>query len=117
MKRLEENSHVGAFIIINAANLPLGGSIGAIDLNVLRKKQSVGIERPWLYLDGDTKKEEEEEEEEDKRWREFALDLIVLSKVMIPGILIEPRAWGRGLYGRVNNAVLLITLGTYRTPQ
>lgn len=44
MKRPRENSHVGAFIIINAANLPLGGSIGAIDLNVLRMKQWLGIQ-------------------------------------------------------------------------
>lgn len=51
-----------------------------------------------------------------RRW-ESALDPIVLSKVMIPGILIERGAWVGPLYGRVNNAFLLITLGTYRIPQ
>lgn len=64
MKRPGENLTRGAFIIINAANLPLGGSIGAIDLNALRTQHSPGIERHQLYLQAD-KQEEEEEEEED----------------------------------------------------
>lgn len=38
-----KNAHVGEFIIINAANLPLGGSIGTVDLNVLLAKQWLGV--------------------------------------------------------------------------
>lgn len=54
---------MGAFITINAANLPLGGSIGAIDLNVLRRKQSLESSgSSCIYTVAKTKREEEEEE-------------------------------------------------------